>query len=140
MNLMDHTSVRQASAQYLRHKAAQLIDARCKSSVETRVASRIIWECTMMPQRTTMKSAKFNNSFRLNGVDPALPAGTYLIETDDESIAEIGLMDYHRVRTMITVLTETDNAQGWQVFTIDPHDLEDALARDASATEERRTD
>ena len=93
----------------------------------------------MMPQRTTLKSVKFSNPFWLNGVDSTLPAGTYLIETDEESIAEIPLMDYRRVRTMITVLTETDHAQGWQVFTIDSHDLEDALTRDASATEERRT-
>ena len=92
----------------------------------------------MMPQRTAMKSVKFNNSFWLNGVDPALPAGTYLIETDEESIAEISLMDYRRVRTTITALAETEHAQGWQVFTIDPHDLEAALSRDVSTTEKRK--
>lgn len=92
-----------------------------------------------MPQRTTMKSVKFSNPFLLNGVDSTLSAGTYLIETDEVSIAEGSSADYRRVRTMITVLMETDHAQGWQVFTIDPHDLEDALTRDAIATEERRT-
>lgn len=91
----------------------------------------------MMPQRTTMKSVKFNNSFRLSGVDPALPAGTYLIETDEESIAEGSSADYRRVRTTITALAETDHAQVWEVFTIDPHDLEAALSRDVSTTEKR---
>jgi hypothetical protein len=91
-----------------------------------------------MSQRTTLKTVKFNNPFRLNGVDPTLPAGTYLIETDEEAIAEISFVDYRRVRTTLTVLTETGHAQGWQVFSIDPHDLEAALSRDVSVTEKSK--
>jgi hypothetical protein len=88
-----------------------------------------------MSTRTTLRSVQFNNSFRLNGVDLALPAGTYLVETDEENIAEISCPAYRRVRTTITVPINKVHTQGWQVFTIDPQDLEDALSRDLSEVE-----
>jgi hypothetical protein len=89
----------------------------------------------MMSTRTTLRSVQFNKSFRLNGVDSALPAGTYLVETDEESIAEISFPTYRRVRTTITVPINKAHTQVWQVFTIDPLDLEDALNRDLSEVE-----
>ena len=85
-----------------------------------------------MSVRTTLKSVKFNNSFWLNGVDSILPAGTYLIETDEETVAEIPFEAYRRVRTTITILTKTG---WWEVFTIEPQDLEAALSRDLNTTE-----
>ncbi len=89
----------------------------------------------MMSTRTTLRSVQFNKSFRLNGVDSVLPAGTYLVETDEESIAEISFPTYRRVRTTITVPINKAHTQVWQVFTIDPLDLEDALNRDLSEVE-----
>lgn len=89
----------------------------------------------MMSTRTTLRSVQFNKSFRLNGVDSVLPAGTYLVETDEESIAEISFPTYRRVRTTITVSINKAHTQVWQVFTIDPLDLEDALNRDLSEVE-----
>ena len=88
-----------------------------------------------MSTRTTLRSVQFNKSFRLNGVDSVLPAGTYLVETDEESIAEISFPTYRRVRTTITVSINKAHTQVWQVFTIDPLDLEDALNRDLSEVE-----
>lgn len=88
-----------------------------------------------MSTRTTLRSVQFNKSFRLNGVDSVLPAGTYLVETDEESIAEISFPTYRRVRTTITVPINKAHTQVWQVFTIDPLDLEDALNRDLSEVE-----
>ncbi len=89
----------------------------------------------MMSKRTTLRSVKFNKSFRLNGITSALPAGTYLVETDEESIAETSLPTYRRVRTTITIPINEVHKQGWQVFTIDPHDLDAALSRDVNETE-----
>jgi hypothetical protein len=83
---------------------------------------------------------QFNNSFRLNGVASALPAGTYLVETDEENIGEISCAAYRRVRTTITVPINQVHTQGWQVFTIDPQDLEDALSRDLSEVEKGKGD
>jgi hypothetical protein len=90
----------------------------------------------MMSTRTTLRSVQFNKSFRLNGVDSALPAGTYLVETDEENIAEFSFPTYRRVRTTITVPINKAHTQVWQVFTIDPQDLEDALSRDLSGAKE----
>ncbi len=85
-----------------------------------------------MSLRTTLKTVKFNNTFRLNDVGSTFPAGTFLVEIDEEAVPEISFLAYRRIRTMITVPTPN----GWQVFTIDPQDLEAALTRDATATEE----
>ena len=89
----------------------------------------------MMSTRTTLRSVKFNKSFRLNGIASALPAGTYLVETDEENSGKISCPTYQRVRTTITVLINKAHTQVWQVFTIDPQDLEDALIRDLSEVE-----
>ena len=87
--------------------------------------------------RTTLRSVKFDNSFRLNGVGSTLPPGTYLIETDEETIAELSLPTYRRICTTITILMEEVHEHGWRVFTIDPQDLEAALSRDVNETEKR---
>lgn len=93
-----------------------------------------------MSLRTTLRSIKFKNPFRLHGVDLTLPAGAYLVETDEETMAEISCEHYRRVRTTITVLTKSGPTKEWQVFAIDPQDLEAALSRDFNTTDKSNTE
>ncbi len=66
----------------------------------------------------------------------AWPEGFDRLETDEENIAETSFPAYRRVRTTITVPINKAHTQVWQVFTIDPQDLEDALSRDLSGVKE----
>lgn len=82
-----------------------------------------------MFQRTLLHSVTFRGSFRIEGVGSIVPAGTYLIETNEESISGNFPLTYRRVRTMITI----EIKGSWQVLVIDPQDLEVALRRDMDA-------
>jgi hypothetical protein len=70
----------------------------------------------------------FGHSFELKGVDRNLPPGTYKVVTDEELIEELSFPVYRRVSTMIFVPAESGAAV--EMVTIDPRDLEEALAQD----------
>jgi hypothetical protein len=83
-----------------------------------------------MTIRTTRKQVTFAKSFALGGVDGVQPAGTYEVETDDESIDDLSFLAYRRVTTLIHL--QRDGAT--QVFRIDPVELDASLLRDAGLT------
>jgi hypothetical protein len=72
----------------------------------------------------------FAHGFALRGIDGIHPAGTYDVDTDEESIDNVSLMSvaWRRVATMITIRGNGIT----QVHHIDPADLEASLARDAA--------
>ncbi len=85
-----------------------------------------------MTVRTTRTTVTFRHAFSLKGVDDILPAGDYLVLTDEELIDGLSFLAYRRVATLIFPLALRPNSPG--MLTIDPQDLADALERDGSAT------
>jgi hypothetical protein len=68
--------------------------------------------------------------FSLIGLDGVQPAGTYLVETVEETLDNLSFVACRRVSTTIVLpAVGTDTGQR-QVVTIDPDDLKAAQERD----------
>jgi len=87
-----------------------------------------------MPERTTHSSVTFLHPFSLVGLDGVQPAGTYTIETVEETVDNLSFVAYRRVSTTIVVPAVGTPTRQRQVVTIDPRDLEAAQKRDAEMT------
>jgi hypothetical protein len=81
-----------------------------------------------METRTVRKTVTFTRPFALAGVEGMQPAGTYDIDTDEETIDDVSFIAWRRVATMIHL--RKDGAT--QVYPVDPAELESALFRDAA--------
>ena len=99
------------------------------------VCSKARAETAQVNLRTTETTLVFTHPFQLPGVDRPLPAGRYVVETDEEPILGLSFMAYRRVRTSIIVPAPTGNLAGRQVVDTLPEDLAAAQARDAALTE-----
>jgi len=80
--------------------------------------------------RTTKKNVTFSQPFTLLGIDGVLAPGSYEIDTDDEPIAGITRIAFHRTATTIRI--ERDGTV--QIHRIDPVELEAALLKDSGQT------
>jgi len=89
-----------------------------------------------MPARTTQATVVFRHPARLDGVDGWLPAGTYIVETEEEQIPGLSFAAYRRLQTTIFVPVNTGAYAGRQVVAIEPQALQQALERDAQAPTE----
>jgi len=83
-----------------------------------------------MTIRTTTKNVIFHYPFILSGLDERQPAGTYQIETDDELMEDVSFLAYRRVSTLIHLHATRERPDITQTMTVDPDELELALARD----------
>lgn len=79
--------------------------------------------------RTSRESVTFARPFALRGVEGVQPAGTYVVETEEELIEGLSFPAYRRVETVV-FLPSRPGGTG-QVATVDPRELEAALAGDA---------
>lgn len=84
-----------------------------------------------MSTRTTSRSVTFKHPFFLNGFDALQAAGRYVIDVDEEMIANLSFPAWRRVSTLmqISVHGATEHR------TIDPAELDEALERDAAGLE-----
>src|SRR5690348_13865953 len=83
--------------------------------------------------RTSQRTAVFEKPFFLPGVDRPLPAGSYMIETDEELIEGVSFPAWRRVSTTIFVPTRSGGDVSGEVVHIDPADLTAAEKRDRPA-------
>lgn len=91
-----------------------------------------------MSDRTVQKTVTFKYPFTLAGYKPALPAGTYKIEIDEERINNLSFQAF--LRTQVTLLLPegltlpgvTEN------LNFPPHELWAALERDRRACQNAR--
>jgi hypothetical protein len=83
-----------------------------------------------MTLRTRTETVTFTKPFRLGGFDGELPAGAYLVETDEELMRDISFPVYRRVTTVIHLQESPDRPGRRQTLTIDPQALEAALEHD----------
>ena len=79
-----------------------------------------------MALRTTRSSVTFAAPFKLKALDVAQPAGTYSVETDEEIIEGNERTVYRRVATLLYIQRDGTT----RAVTVDPADLEAAIARD----------
>lgn len=82
-----------------------------------------------MTTRTSSKTVTFRHPFALEGVDGIVPAGSYVVDTDEETIDSVSFIAWRRTSTLIRVPV----SGATQTYAIDPEDLEASLFADASA-------
>lgn len=83
-----------------------------------------------MTTRTTRRSVTFTQPFVLCGLVGPQAAGTYDVETEEESVDELSFAAYRRLVTLI----HAREAAAARVARIDPVELDAALMRDAGLT------
>ena len=93
-----------------------------------------------MTLRTTRKTVTFVRPFVLKGLDAEQPAGTYVVETAEELLDTMLLPAYRRTSTTIELHPRPGNRAVTEMATIDPNDLDAALARDAVRPTASRAD
>jgi hypothetical protein len=84
-----------------------------------------------MTRRTTSKTVTFRRPFVLEGFQALLPAGEYVVDTDEEELDSMLLQGWRRVST--TMRVHIDGAV--EMRTVDPHALDEALTRDGAQDE-----
>ena len=84
-----------------------------------------------MAIRMTSRDVVFRRPFVLKGFDKIEPAGTYKVETEEESIDDVSFVVWKRLATVIHITRGGET----EYVRIDPEDLLKALARDGSAEE-----
>jgi hypothetical protein len=82
-----------------------------------------------MTIRLATRAVTFSRPFTLNEEDGERPAGAYVVETEEEKVSF--LLFFSTFRRRSTVMHDS-HAQGalMRFFTVDPAELEKALARD----------
>lgn len=85
-----------------------------------------------MSSRTKREMMSFAAPFTVPGLEGAIPAGTYEVETEEELLEELSFPAYRRVSTTIRLPVPGGGASSYQVVRVDPADLEAAggTARD----------
>jgi len=86
-----------------------------------------------MIARTLSKTVVFTRPFLLKGIERILPAGDYLVVTDEGLIEGLSFAVYRRISTMIFVPAQSHPTSSVEMVTIDPIDLQAAQDRDAAA-------
>ncbi|MFA5949062.1 MAG: hypothetical protein WC807_02130 [Hyphomicrobium sp.] len=76
-----------------------------------------------MTTRVVNAIAVFKRPFVLKGIDDELPAGRYLIETEEQQLEALSFVAYRRVATTITLPRVGGGGGLRQVVDIDPDDL-----------------
>ena len=81
-----------------------------------------------MPNRTHSEVIVFRRPFRLRGWSEAQPAGTYVVEIEEELIEGLSFAAFRRVSTTIT--REVRPGATRQTISVDPVELARAQAAD----------
>lgn len=86
-----------------------------------------------MTMRTVKKTVTFTKPFVLGGFDEVLPAGDYIVETDEELLEGLSFPAYRRKLTLIYLRQNSRNPSRRQALQVDPRELDSALMRDQAA-------
>ncbi|GLR82999.1 hypothetical protein [Azospirillum oryzae] len=82
--------------------------------------------------RTTTRTVTFTRPFELSGMDGVQPAGSYVVETDEELIDSLSFPVYRRTATWIHLPHVDGRSNGGsgmaQTALIDPDELDRILA------------
>lgn len=97
-----------------------------------------------MTERTRTQVITFMHPFQLTDVEGLLPAGSYLVDTTEETIDAVSFVAYRRLSTTIALpainpAAPHDKAAFRQIVTIDPEDLASALFNDDQTSHGKTT-
>ena len=84
-----------------------------------------------MITRTSSRKVTFTHPFRLTAFDTDQPAGTYEVTTEEEILDSVTMLACRRLSTQIELRHRGGNSAITEVVSIEPEELEAALARDA---------
>lgn len=87
--------------------------------------------------RTTEKTVIFRQPFFINKFDKPLPAGDYLVETDEELLEGLSFRAYRRILTVMQLPAGIGHRGKTHSLTVDPNELDAALKRDREIGEAR---
>src|SRR3954465_2361611 len=85
-----------------------------------------------MDRRTSRRAVTFARPFSLRGIDGEQPAGTYLVEPDDELIPGRPFFAWRRGPSLMLLPSRPGGSAPGRIATIDPLELEAAQARDSA--------
>jgi hypothetical protein len=85
-----------------------------------------------MATRSTQTVVCFSSTFELAGADAALPAGSYRVDHDEESIEGLSWLAWRRTASFIYLPRIGQRGTTHQMTLIDPADLDAALEKDKS--------
>jgi hypothetical protein len=83
-----------------------------------------------MTTRTRTTTLSFSAPFALAGFDGLLPAGSHVVETDEELLQGLSFMAWHRTLTLLHLRPATGSAGHARTLVIDPLALDAALSRE----------
>jgi hypothetical protein len=86
-----------------------------------------------MTNRTSTKFVTFARPFTMTELDTMQPAGTYAVETEEEIVPYLSFVAYRCIATRLTLARRPGSHILAEVATVDPVELELALARDTAA-------
>src|ERR1700755_889430 len=79
-----------------------------------------------MTNRTKTRTVTFRRPFLLDEIERELPAGPYLVETEEETLDGFSFRAWRRVSTLFIAR----GARGMEMWEIHPDGLDEALTRD----------
>lgn len=88
-----------------------------------------------MTTRTRIEQMTFERPFVLPGFDKTMPAGAYKVEIDEELLEGVSFPAYRRVAALLHLGPTPDHPGRSQTLTVDPNELDAALARDLAAND-----
>jgi hypothetical protein len=88
-----------------------------------------------MTIRTKTKTIVFRNAFVLEGFDEILPAGAYVMETDEELVDGVSFAAYRRVSTRLHLHAESDRPGIARTLIVESGELDAARQRDRAPEE-----
>ena len=83
-----------------------------------------------MTTRTRTTTMSFAAPFALAGFDGLLPAGTHVVETDEELLQGLSFMAWHRTLTLLHLRPVTGSAGHARTLVVDPLALDAAFGRE----------
>ena len=86
-----------------------------------------------MLTRTIEKTVTFEKPFVLGDLNIWLPAGDYVVETDEELIPGLSFTAYQRVLTVFHIPAKPGEGGMGRAMSIAPEELDAALKRDAAS-------
>jgi hypothetical protein len=89
---------------------------------------------TILTTRVTTRTVTFARAFMLDEIDRAIPPGSYMVETEEETLDNVSFVAYRRIATRIFIPSGPSASDGVQMWTIHPDGLASALTTDSNGT------
>lgn len=85
-----------------------------------------------MTVRTQKKTVTFKKPFLLKYIGRTMPAGEYVILTEEELLEGLSFYAYRKLQTYIYQQLGSDQNELSELYVVDPDELEEAIQRDGA--------